>query len=154
MHSANPHRLLIALACAAALGPAAAAEVVISNVQPLAFGSFTAGPGSVTVGADGARVTSGNVVVLGTDPGQAAQFVVTGDANTSFAVTLPADGVVTLGNGSLNMPVNAFTSSPASTGVLSGGGSLTLNVGATLEVAAGQSAGGYSGSFTVVVNYN
>ena len=39
------------------------------------------------------------------------------------------------------MTVNGFTSTPSGTGALSAGGSQTLTVGATLNVAAGQAAG-------------
>jgi hypothetical protein len=54
------------------------------------------------------------------------------------------------------MTVNAFTSSPSATGTLSGTGSQTLTVGATLNVAAGQAAGSYTNStgVLVTVNYN
>jgi hypothetical protein len=51
------------------------------------------------------------------------------------------------------MAVNTFTSNPSGTGTLSGG-TQTLNVGATLNVAVGQLPGVYSGQFTVMVNYN
>jgi len=54
------------------------------------------------------------------------------------------------------MTVNAFTSSPSATGLLSSGGSQTLTVGATLNVAAGQMAGTYTNAsgVPVTVNYN
>ena len=102
----------------------------------------------------GARTTSGNVVTLSADPGQAAQFLVSGDPSTTYAITLPVDGTVVLSNGAIDMPVSGFVSDPAANGVLPGSGSQLLSVGATLHVAAGQPAGSYSGSFSVTVNYN
>jgi hypothetical protein len=53
------------------------------------------------------------------------------------------------------MTVTTFTSDPAGTGTLTGG-SEVVNVGATLNVSAGQPAGTYvSGTpFDVTVNYN
>jgi hypothetical protein len=53
------------------------------------------------------------------------------------------------------MTVSAFTSTPSSTGILTGG-SETLNIGATLNVAAGQVPGVYSNAtgFDITVNYN
>jgi hypothetical protein len=54
------------------------------------------------------------------------------------------------------MTVNTFTSSPSVTGALSTGGTQTLTVGATLNVAAGQAAGTYTNAtgVPVTVNYN
>ena len=52
------------------------------------------------------------------------------------------------------MTATTFTSDPSGTGTLTGG-TQTLNVGATLNVAAAQPAGTYvSGAFDVTVNYN
>jgi hypothetical protein len=147
-------RALGALACAAAAFAANAAVVEVTSTQSLSFGRFVAGDGTVVISPTGARTTTGTVIPLGSDPGQAAQFLITGDPNAAYAITLPLDGTVQLSDGSRTMPVNRFTSSPASTGTLSGGGSEVLNVGATLEVAAGAPAGAYSGSFTLVVEYN
>jgi hypothetical protein len=145
---------LLAFACATSAPDARAAAVEITGTQALSFGRFVAGTGTVVISPSGARTTTGAVIPLGSDPGQAAQFQVTGDPSASYAITLPADGTVQLGNGSHSMPVKAFTSSPASTSVLPGGGSEILNVGATLEVGSGMPTGTYSGSFTLVVEYN
>jgi hypothetical protein len=51
------------------------------------------------------------------------------------------------------MTVGSFVSNPASTGTLSSGGTGTILVGATLTVSASQTAGAYTGTFTVTVNY-
>jgi hypothetical protein len=42
------------------------------------------------------------------------------------------------------MTVNGFTSTPSATGTLSSGGTQTLTVGATLNVAAAQAVGTYT----------
>jgi hypothetical protein len=62
----------------------------------------------------------------------------------------------TISSGSNTMNVNAFTSSPATTGTLSSGGTQDLKVGATLNVSAAQAAGLYTNSTAVpvTVNYN
>lgn len=145
---------ILALACATSVFDARAALVEITSTQALSFGRFVAGTGTVVISPAGARTTTGAVIPLGSDPGQAAQFRVTGDPNASYAITLPADGTVQLSNGSHSMPVKTFTSSPASTSVLPGGGSEILNVGATLEVGSTMPAGVYSGSFSLIVEYN
>lgn len=132
--------------------PAGAAEVALVPTRDLAFGAFVAGEGAVTIPATGARSTSGGVIAISSDGGNAAQFSATGDEGTTYAITLPADGTVFLSNGISNMPVNRFTSSPSAEGTFLG--TQVISVGATLEVAAEQAAGSYSGSFTVIVDYN
>lgn len=134
------------------LCPAGAAEISVVPGRDLAFGAFVAGIGSVTIPTSGARSTSGGVVGLSSDGGSAAQFSVTGDEGATFAITLPADGTVFLGNGSSNMPVNGFVSSPSSGGTFLG--PQMISVGATLDVVEGQPTGSYSGSFIVIVDYN
>ena len=127
----------------------------INNIAGLAFGKLVAGSGgTVTVSPGGGRSPSGGVVLVPSDTGAAAQFVVSGDANLTYAITLPFNGVVLLINGANMMAVNNFTSSPNLTGTLSAGGTQMLLVGATLSVANNQAAGGYLGVFYVVVNYN
>ena len=147
-------RLLLALAGLGCLSVLHAANIGISSSQALSFGKFVAATGSVTVSPSGTRIASGGVVLLQTGPGQAAQFVVSGNADVTYAVTLPADGTVSISNGGTSVSVNAFASSPATTGLLSGGGTQLLNVGARLDVTAGLPAGAYSGTFSIVVDYN
>jgi hypothetical protein len=54
------------------------------------------------------------------------------------------------------MTINAFTSTPSTTGTLSSGGTQDLKVGGTLNVTAAQAAGTYTNStgVPVTVNYN
>lgn len=154
----NRYRVLLALACTIGAQSFVAASISISKTQALSFGKFVAGNGSITISPAGARSATGGVITLSSDPGQAAQFMVTGDAFATYLVTLPADGTVTMDNGGNRLSVNAFTSSPAFAGVLSGGGTQLLSVGARLDVIAGKSTGAYSGSISgsvmVEVDYN
>jgi hypothetical protein len=64
-------------------------------------------------------------------------------------------GANTITDGTNTMTVGTWTSTPTPTGTLTGG-TETLSVGATLNVAGSQPAGVYvSGApFTVTVNYN
>jgi hypothetical protein len=151
-----PIRVLAALACALmAASVSWAAAIAISHTQALAFGKFVAGSGgSVTVSPAGGRSASGGVVLVPSGAGAAAQFAVSGDANVTYAISLPADGTVSLASGTNSMAVNTFTSSPSPTGTLSAGGAQTLSVGATLSVGSNQAIGSYSGTFDVTVNYN
>ena len=86
----------------------------------------------------------------------AAGFDVAGQASTTYAITLPADGTITIGHGvpADDMAVNTFTSNPNATGTLSGAGAQSITVGATLTVAAGQVPASYTGTFPVSVDYN
>lgn len=127
----------------------------ISSTQPLVFGSFVAGTGgTITIGTAGERSKDGGVILVPSGSGSAATFNVTGNASATYAISLPADGVVALASGANTMGVNNFNSNPASTGQLSIGGSQTVTVGARLSVSSNQAPGTYSGSFTVTVNYN
>lgn len=146
-------RAALALLLAAS---AAAPAQTLSNTGALSFGSFTAGAGgSVTVSPAGARSKSGSVILVNQGgSAAAAQFTVSGTSNALYDITLPADGTVFLSDGAAgSMAVNGFTSSPSVSGMLSGGGTQTLTVGATLSVGNAQTPGSYSGSFNVTVNY-
>ena len=161
----QPHALRLLPSClpAAALvtaaclfkAPTAQAQTLASTVG-LSFGAFIAGTGgTVTVNANGWRSKTGGAALIGQASSTAAQFFVQGTAAATYAITLPADGSVTLMDTSgLSMALNGFVSYPSATGTLSGGGMQTLSVGATLSVNNAQPRGSYSGSFPVTVHYN
>ena len=133
-----------------------AASQSIGVSSNLSFGSFLAGSGgTVTVGPSGSRSKSGGVLLIGQGAGAAAaQFIVTGTPNASYAITLPSDNTVTLADeNSHTLALNGFVSSPGGSGLLSAGGSQLLRVGATLSVGNGQAVGSYAGSFSVTVNF-
>ena len=81
----------------------------------------------------------------------AAQFTANGQADATFAITLPASTVLT--SGSNTMTVNNFVSSVGTTGVQLTAGTKLFYVGATLNLGAAQSAGIYNGNFDVTVTY-
>ena len=131
--------------------------ISITKTLDLDFGNVAASgaAGTVIINPAGARSTSGGVslpVIPGTV--SAASFNVAGQANYTYAITLPASVVIS--SGANNMTVNAFTSTPTTTGTLSAGGAQTVNVGATLNVGAAQASGLYTSAtpFDVTVNYN
>lgn len=155
--------VLSILACGALAGQHASAvhqtpvtAISISNTQALAFGKFAAGSGgSVTIAPSGARSAMGGVALLSSSGGSAAQFTVSGDANFTYSISLPANGTVFLTNGGgQTMSLNNFSSSPGTVGQLSVMGNQTLSVGAALNVGNNQATGAYSGSFDVIVNYD
>jgi hypothetical protein len=149
--------LLLALACTLSAASHSLAQISISNTDGLMFGKFAAGSGgTITVDTNGARTRSGGVVLLSSGAGTAAAFNISdpdvGNLTKTYIITLPDNGTVTLASGSNSMAVNNFVSNPSGSGVMTAG-TQTLTVGATLSVGANQPVGNYSGSFSVIVNY-
>lgn len=141
-----------ATATATIVTPIAITKDVDMNFGNVAVRSSAGG--TVILTPAGGRTPSGGVT-LPTDAGTvtAASFTVTGVEDYTYSITLPSTAV-TLTSGANTMTATAFTSDPSGTGTLTGG-TQTLNVGATLNVAAAQPAGTYvSGNFDVTVNYN
>jgi hypothetical protein len=132
--------------------------ISITKTVDMNFGNLavqTATGGTVVLTPAGVRSVTGGVTmpaVFGTVT--AATFTVNGQGTYTYAITLPA-AATTLTSGANTMTATTFTSNPSATGVLAAG-TQTLNVGATLNVAAAQAAGLYvSGTpFSVTVNYN
>lgn len=130
--------------------------ISITKTADLQFGKIVAtNAGTVTIEPDGDRtftgVTFGNSALVAT----AAEFTVTGEANATYSIALPADGVVILSNGTETMAVDGFVSNPAAgvNGLLTLG-TQDISVGATLTVASGQMVGVYTDTFDVTVSYN
>lgn len=131
--------------------------IAIANASDMNFGNIAviATGGTVVLTPAGARSVTGDVTLPATaGTVSAASFTVTGTANFTYSITLPA-AALTISNGTHNLTVDTWTSDPTPTGTLDGTGAQTLNVGATLNVAGGESSGAYTGGpFTVTVNYN
>lgn len=133
-----------------------AQEIVIQNTRGLSFGSFVAGSGgSVAVSPSGLRNAGGDVLLIRSGEGVAAEFTVTGDAQATYTIQLPSDDFVKLTGPGSDMVINDFTSAPSGAGgQLSAGGSQALTVGGTLNVGSAQAPGAYAGTFSVIVNYH
>ena len=138
-------------ATATIVGPLA-----LTKVSDMDFGSIavTGTAGTVVLGTDNSRTATGPALVPPA-AGVAASFTVSGEASRTFAITLPADGVVTLINGANTMACDAFQHSAGASPALDGTGAAAFTVGATLTVAANQAAGVYtSANFPVTISYN
>lgn len=145
-----------ASASANIITPITIVKDVDMNFGNVAVSAVTAG--TAILSPAGTRTTGGaGGVTLPATTGtvSAASFTVAGQASYTYAITLPLSCVITDG-ASHNITVDNFTSSPTATGILSSGGTETLNVGATLNVAAAQAAGFYTNAtgVPVTVNYN
>lgn len=133
--------------------------VTITTLSNLQFGDVVAENtgGTVTVSPSGTVTASATAQSLG--GASQAIFSLTGGANLSYLITLPASITIACvgGTGSCTpgstLTVNAFTSTPGSPATLGPGGTGTLAVGATLQIGAGAGTGTYTGTFNVTVQY-
>ncbi len=126
--------------------------IAVTKTTDMSFGNVAAGAslGTVVLPPTGARTTTGGVTLPATTGTvTAAQFHITGTAGVAFTLSLPAS--TTISNGAPNMLVNSIVSDAPATIT---GGAIDVNVGATLNVAAAQAPGGYTGTFVVNVAYN
>jgi spore coat protein U-like protein len=130
--------------------------IAISKTADLRFGKFSAlTGGTVVISTAGARSVTGAVVPSATDVGGEGSFSVTGDANATYAITLPGSATIThTVDNTKTMSIGTFISNPSGTGTLSGAGTQTLSVGGTLTVGNAQTVGSYTGTFDVTVEYN
>ncbi|MEM1105666.1 MAG: DUF4402 domain-containing protein [Pseudomonadota bacterium] len=149
--------LLAGTAIAADVQSTAGAKIVaplqITNMTALYFGTIApsaTAADTVIVDAAGNKTCGAELTCLSSDH-TAASFNVTGEPESAYTITLPSSVAISNGNGG-NMTVNAFAGSKAS-GTLSLGGTDSFNVGGTLNVAANQATGEYTGTFTVTVEY-
>ena len=145
-----------ASASATIITPISISKTVDMNFGNVAVSATIAGTAILAPG--GTRTTGGaGGVTLPATVGTvtAASFNVTGQGTYTYAITLPS-GTINITSGANTMGLTAFTSSPSATGLLSAGGTQTLTVGATLNVAAAQPAGSYTNATAVpvTVNYN
>jgi hypothetical protein len=128
---------------------------VITPTRTLALGRFVAaGGGTVVVSPAGVRSGNGAVVLLSGGTVSSAAFTLsesgTGESLAWTSIALPASATLT-GSDGASMTLTNFTSTPS--GSLAGSTLTVLSVGATLNVAANQRAGSYSGTFAVTVDY-
>lgn len=133
------------------------AAISITKDANLNFGNIVAGPGgSVELTTAGSRNPTGVTLAAGTV--SAAKFIVTGEANSTFSISLPTTITLALiGTPAITMSVGTFTKA-AVTGTLGTLNGITQEVlvGATLTVGADQARGIYQNltDLKMTVNYN
>lgn len=129
----------------------------VKQTQALNFGAIQMSGGNSVVeiaASNGARTVSsgaGGVQLVTNRPGNAGEFLISGQPNTTVTVTLPASTTLT-GPGTA-MTVNTFTRSPSTTTTLNDGGNLSLKVGARLNIGTAQAPGTYRGTYNLTVSY-
>ncbi len=130
-------------------------QITMTNTGELNFGRATVGAtaGRIVINPNtNARTTTGSVVTVGAGHSRAS-FVVSGTPNRIVRFTV-VSGSIVLSNGSGGtMTVNTFRLNGPRNRNLGAAGSVTLQVGARLNVNANQAPGNYTGSFQVRVDY-
>lgn len=129
--------------------------ISIEKATDLQFGTFVASatPGTITMTPAGTVSTTGGVTQISGGTISAATFTVAGEANQTYAITLPSAPVTLTGTVEGDaLLLDSFTSTPDATGTI--GTDTTIAVGGTLTVPADSNADIYRGSFDVTVNYN
>lgn len=162
---------LVSLSALAAQNPALAATgtgvmnavvktaLVVSSTAALDFGSLTVGAvgGTLQIQTDNTPNVTGDVSTAGGTPG-AGSIKVTGAAAANVQISAASPTYTVNDGGGHSMDVTAFRfgvgSAAAPTIAIGGGGTVAIPVGATLNVGAAQTAGSYTGNYTVNVVYN
>jgi hypothetical protein len=151
---------------AASVGAVILQPLTIANSQGLHFGTIISNAsttGTVTIATDGTRSVNGAALSLsGSTPHTVAKYTTAGPADALYHITLPTNSEVKVSNGTAadDMTVTGFTAdfdaagTNSLNGTLSSTGTGAVQVGATLNLAAGQVAGIYTGSFNVSVDFN
>jgi len=119
-----------------------AADLTFGDVYP--DGTTT---GTVTVDFAGGRTFAGGAAA-GTATGTAGVFTVTGEAGSLYALTIPASVALTGPGTDMNVSLSNNSLGDLTTGTE------TFQVGGVLNVGIAQTAGAYSATFDVTVNYN
>jgi hypothetical protein len=103
----------------------------------------------------GIRTQTGNanLIALPSPSPSRAQFTITGEPSTTFAISYSPTGNITMSNGASTLSV---TTSKTATGnqTMPATGTLTLGVGGTISVLSTTARGEYSGNLTVTTTYN
>jgi len=129
------------------------APIAIAQTTPMAVGTVIHDDqglaGTATLDAATGAIGGTNTTTTGATRGV---FTVTGASDVSF--TLSALGTATFTNGTpAEDMLMTLTSDPAAGALTLTGGSVGINVGGSLPLAANQPTGAYTGTYSVVVNY-
>ncbi len=127
------------------------APVTLSQTTGLDFGIVAAGSSAGTVTmpiGSNTRTCSAGLACVGT--ATRGVFSVTGADTTTVVITV--DASTTLSNGTAADDMN-LTLDPSATSVTATGVAQTFYVGGVLSVAASQTAGAYTGTYSVSAEY-
>lgn len=157
---AMPMAMLSSAASAASTSGSGEAIVVTPTsffmVEDMSFGTIVPGPsaGSVTVDEmTGARSAAGGIVAMAGSAAQRARFVAGGTEGQTVDLALGPLPTLDDGNGNQMNVTSLLLDGPA-TRTFGPSMVLDIYVGGTLAVGANQTAGVYSGTFTLTIEYS
>lgn len=127
--------------------------IVLTEGTNLNFGTIlpSASAGTVAVATNN-TATPTNVTLIG-GGATAGTWSATGTALQTVTITLDSSPDTLNGSSGGTMTVDTFVHNAGASPAFNGSGSLSFAVGATLHVGINQTAGNYSGSYNVTVNY-
>lgn len=117
--------------------------------------------GTVRLQPNGARTSTGGIVLVN-NLHQVARFTGLGTNNQQVAISVQANSIFITGPGAPmrvrnfeigSTPTTFLSTAPLRFRINSATGAFSFPLGATLEVAANQAAGEYTGNFTIILNY-
>jgi hypothetical protein len=126
----------------------------ITNTSLLEFGTVSPSTtaGTVLVNSDGSRFASGGVTIDPAGLFTPAKFQIEGKPDSEFSVKLPSKVVLRDGSGN-TIDVDNFQID-TKLGQLNSNGTLELSIGGQINLDPNQSAGDYSGTMVVELNYS
>lgn len=161
-----------ALCASPALADSKQGDSEITIVRPLSFvvddnldfGNVIRGTtaGTVTVAPGGARTGTGGVILANGGGHKPAGFAGRGTNNQRVDVSIGSPSILIVGPGAPmrvhtfvmgSTPTAVLTTTPRRFRINSATGVFAFPVGATLDVAANQAPGNYTGSWTITLNY-
>ncbi len=133
------------------------------KVNDLDFGDIIASgtAGTVRLYPDGTRTASGGAT-LGGNAGAPSRFAGLGSPNQNVAISVTANTIFINGPGQPmrvrnfdigSTPTVILSTTPLRFRIATSLGNFNFPVGATLDVNANQAPGDYSGTFTIILNY-
>ena len=132
--------------------------ISLTNVSGINFGTIAVdatAPGTVIIASDATYSTTGLVTVTAETTPAPATFTVSGQDTYAYNIVLPTTDIILSDEATTanTMILNAITSNASGS---TGTGAETFNVGGTLNVAGGQTAGTYTNAdeLSVTVYYN
>ncbi len=143
----------VAVIAALPVRDAHAKPIGITKTADLTFGSVVVdnvNPGTVAISSAGVLTCDAILLCFGTFSD--GRFSVSGEPNLVYVTTMP--GKILITDGVVTMEVDGFVDSISGQGTLDANGNDTFTVGAFLLVEQNQPEGFYTGTFTVIVNYN
>ena len=141
------------------------AAITLTAVDTLDFGRISPGTINTVVyvaATTGTRsITAGDGTLVAGGGEQDGTFNLDGSDGLTVTINVPANGAITVTNGTHTLEVDDFewsydggaTTVGDGTAVLAVGGPDILSVGAKVTVGAADSAGTYTGTFPVIVDY-